>query len=277
MAKLFDYIALTIICFLLTLTLSSLFLPNWTAVLIFSVTSSLLVSFTTFYFQKGKNKPYSSDCLLDYFCIKGNKFAISHIASVLNYDIIDNTFNAIITKNLILAAYFKFSVLSVTELNALVEFAKLQQVNTLFIMTEKVDRHAFRIIDNNEIKLQIVKIKAVYKFLKNNNALPIIKNKKYKIQFSEFFATIFNRKNTKFYIFSATTLLVFAYFTPLKIYYIVFGSLSLLMAILTLTPLGKGSFKNENVFNKIKNENIKSPNSDDKSKEPSNNDSSENQ
>ncbi|MEG2451089.1 MAG: hypothetical protein RSB09_05070, partial [Clostridia bacterium] len=87
--------------------------------------------------------------------------------------------------------------------------------------------------------------------LEHHNALPNLKPKRVKFSLSAFFATLFQRSNTKNYIFSAVILLSVAYLTPLKIYYLVFGSLSLLFALLTLTPLGKGSFKLSKVFDAL--------------------------
>lgn len=52
----------------------------------------------------------------------------------------------------------------------------------------------------------------------------------------------------KNYLFSGVILVSVAFLTPLKIYYLVFGSISLLMALLTLTPLGKGHFGGDKIF-----------------------------
>ena len=46
-------------------------------------------------------------------------------------------------------------------------------------------------------------------------------------------------------------LIAVAFLTPLRIYYLVFGSISLIMALLTLTPLGKGPFGEEHVLDTL--------------------------
>ena len=56
----------------------------------------------------------------------------------------------------------------------------------------------------------------------------------------------------RFYLFSGTILIALSFITPLTAYYIVCGSLSYLMALLCLSPLGKGNFKKEKVFDAFK-------------------------
>lgn len=50
-----------------------------------------------------------------------------------------------------------------------------------------------------------------------------------------------------------------AFLTPLKIYYLVFGSISLLFALLTLTPLGKGTGNGKNAFAQLDAQSAKIP------------------
>ena len=52
-------------------------------------------------------------------------------------------------------------------------------------------------------------------------------------------ALFLSKSNVKGLIFSGVILIATAFFTPLKIYYMVFGSISLLLALLSFTPLGK--------------------------------------
>ena len=63
-----------------------------------------------------------------------------------------------------------------------------------------------------------------------------------------------NRRNFKNYAFSGGILILVSFITPLKIYYIVFGTLTLLMALLTLTPLGNGSITSPKVFAQLERE-----------------------
>lgn len=63
-----------------------------------------------------------------------------------------------------------------------------------------------------------------------------------------------NRRNFKNYAFSGGILILVSFITPLKIYYIVLGTLTLLMALLTLTPLGNGSITSPKVFTQLERE-----------------------
>ena len=91
-------------------------------------------------------------------------------------------------------------------------------------------------------------MRAVYRWLSKRGALPNLKRVKQKFSLSAFFEAALRRSNLKNYLFSGVILVSVAFLTPLKIYYLVFGSISLFMALLTLTPLGKGHFGGDKIF-----------------------------
>ncbi|MBO7151290.1 MAG: hypothetical protein J6V77_00485, partial [Clostridia bacterium] len=66
-------------------------------------------------------------------------------------------------------------------------------------------------------------------------------NKKHTFKFADIPALFIAKSNFKGLLFSGVVLLCTAFFTPLKIYYIILGSASLLLAIICLSPLGKES------------------------------------
>jgi hypothetical protein len=86
--------------------------------------------------------------------------------------------------------------------------------------------------------IKIVKIKQIYKLLKRHNLLPDL-TKKRTFKLADIPAIFMSKSNFKGLLFSGVILLTTAFFTPLKIYYIVLGSISLLLAIISLSPLGK--------------------------------------
>ncbi len=61
------------------------------------------------------------------------------------------------------------------------------------------------------------------------------------------------RSNFKSYAFSGTILILVSFITPLKIYYLIFGSISLIFALLTLTPLGNGTLMSPKVISDLEN------------------------
>ncbi|MEG2540804.1 MAG: hypothetical protein RSB59_03410 [Clostridia bacterium] len=251
MSRVIDYISLTFIIFLLTFVWTTLAFSSWIVALIFSVAITLISVITTKFFLSKRHKPYSYDRLSLELSVQGNEYLINLIKSAIKNKQIESSSNYILTKDCVLFAMFKFAPLSINDLSTVAQQANKLNRKSAYVMCRGVDRRAYSVLQLMDITVQPIKIKQIYKFLERHNALPNLKPKRIKFSFSAFFATLFQRSNTKNYIFSAVILLSVAYLTPLKIYYLVFGSLSLLFALLTLTPLGKGSFKLSKVFDAL--------------------------
>ena len=64
-------------------------------------------------------------------------------------------------------------------------------------------------------------------------------HRRFSFSLRAFLTVALSRKNLKNYLFTGTLLLSVAFLTPLKGLYLAFGCLSLVLALLTLTPLGE--------------------------------------
>ena len=147
---------------------------------------------------------------------------------------------------------YKISPLSPADLLSVINVTKSLGLNKVFIATKAIDRKAYSLLDDEKIKLAIIPISAVFKFLKKENALPELSKTKTKLNLIALFSTFLDRQNMRFYLFSGTILIALSFITPLTTYYILCGSLSYFMALLCLSPLGKGNFKKEKVFDAFK-------------------------
>lgn len=119
--------------------------------------------------------------------------------------------------------------------------------------SKSIDRHAWQIANLEDINIEIVKAKQVYKFLAKHNALPVLKKPRQKFSFKALLQTILSRRNFKNYAFSGAVLVLVSFLTPLKIYYIVFGTILLVLALLTLT-LGNGTLSSPKAFEELETE-----------------------
>ena len=108
------------------------------------------------------------------------------------------------------------------------------------ILTRAADRRAFGVARCFPVKLSVVRTRALFRFLSKRRALPALERFPTGFSPKAFVAAALSRNNLKNYMFSGIVLISVAFLTPLKIYYLVFGSLSLAMALLTLTPLAEG-------------------------------------
>ncbi len=262
MSRILDYIVLTIAVFLLTLVWSSLLFDKWVYPILISCALTSIAVITLWYITKAKGKPYSYDRLALELSVKGSKYLINIVKSILKNDNFENGENYLLLQDSMIVAAFRFSPLGLNDLGNILTLALEKKRKRIFVLARGIDRKAASIISTSEVRLTVVRIRAIFRFLKKNNALPDLKPQKKKFSFSMFIDGIFQRTNTKNYMFSGALLIAVAFLTPLKIYYLVFGSISLLMAILTLTPLGKGSFGSEKLFENLSANNTHSDSND---------------
>lgn len=242
MAKLFDGISLTIITFLITFVWTSLAFDSALPALIMSCTLTLIAAVTFAYARKKTAKPYSYDRLALEFGIRGNEYIISLLKGVLKDPYVVSGGNYILLERSVVIANFRFSPLGIGDIGAACTLARKYGLRQIFIVCRTVDRHAYTVAQLEGVRLCPVRVKAVYKLLKRHGALPDLKPVKEKITLKSILSAALSRQCFRSYAFSGVLLVLISFITPLRIYYIVMGSISLLLAALTLTPLGNGSF-----------------------------------
>lgn len=248
MAKAFDYISATVIVFILTFVWSTVAFKNWIVSLIFSITLTTIILFTVRRFSSSRQKPYTYERLETEFCIQGNEYVIKILKSCLKNAEIENGPNYILMKNAILISNFKFTALGLSDVCSVCNLAAAHDRSTVYLLTKSIDRRAYQISQIKNTRIHVVKTKSLYKYLQKHNALPDLKPIKRKFSFATLFKTMFSRSNFKSYAFSGTVLILTSFLTPLRIYYIVFGSISLCLALISLSPIGNGSISSPKAF-----------------------------
>jgi len=251
MARTIDYISLSLVFLALTFVWAALLFKNWIGALIFSAAFTLIVVFTVSYIAKKVKRPYSYERLALEFAIRGNPYVIGLLRKAIGFNELEHGGNYLVLENCVLISAFKFSILTVNDMGGICELAQKFSGKRIYVLTKGIDRHAFFIAGLENVKLNVVKIKTVYKFLSKHNALPNLKPIKQKLSFKYIIQVIFARANFKSYAFSGIILVLVSFITPLRIYYIVLGSISLLLAILTLSPLGNGSLASPRVLEEL--------------------------
>lgn len=105
------------------------------------------------------------------------------------------------------------------------------------LITSGVQRNVMLFAASLDKKIKFVTNRDLYKLLQKNSALPKPKTKpveKPPIKPKEIVKTAFSGANAKYYLFSGVLLSISAFFTPFRIYYVVFASLSIVFAIVSL-------------------------------------------
>ncbi len=251
MAKVVDTIVASAIIFLTTFVWSALIFKNAIGALVFSIAFAIVIAFSFCHFSKRGKKPYTYDRLESEFCIRGGEYVIDLINSIIKNNDFESCSNYILLANSIIIANFKFSPLGANDIANACKLALRHERNKIYLITKAVDRKAWQVAYFEEIRLEIVKTKQVFKFLSKHNALPNLNKTKSKFSARALIQTIFSRRNFKNYVFSGAVLICVSFLTPLKIYYIVFGTLLMLLALISLTPLGNGTISTPKIFDEL--------------------------
>lgn len=250
MAKTIDLIFLTLSVFMLTLVWTNLYLNIGLAITL-SIATALIVTFSVIYFKKQKSKPYGTDRLALELSLRGNAYLVEILKSILKNAVFESCSNWILLKNALIIANFRFTSVGLNDVANVYSLAIDKDRKQVFLLCRGIDRKAANLLETRDIKLNVVKIKGIYDFLARNSALPDLDKKKNKFSAKEICTSLLSRSNMKNYFFSGAVLISVAFFTPYKIYYLIFGSISIVLAILTLTPLGNGKFGTTSAFNAL--------------------------
>lgn len=251
MARIVDLTALTVITFLLTFVWTTAAFDSWAAVFAVSCAAALMAAVTAVYIKRGAGKPCSCDRLTVECAVRPPSYLIGLLRAAAAGGGAECGSNYILTPDAVIFAAVKLNPLGLNDLNALVTKAEELGRKRIFIITQSVDRRAYCIVQYHEAHVTAMKMRAVYRWLKKRGALPDLKRIKTKFSLAAFFEAAFRRGNLKHYLFSGFILVAVAFLTPLRVYYLIFGSISLIMALLTLTPLGKGPFGGEKILDTL--------------------------
>lgn len=251
MAKIVDYISGTFIIALVLFVFCYMATSSLAISAIIAIALTLACMFSIGYISSRKSKPYSVDRLELELCMQDNNYAIKLLSSAIKNDKIENTQNYILLENAVIIANFKFSLLSYSDINSALQIASKHGKSKIYILSKGIERKAYQLANIRQIGIELIKTKALYKFLQKHNALPDLKKQKVKIDIRQLVEIILSRRNLKSYLFSGTILIAVSFLTPLKIYYITIGTILLALALLTLTPLGKGSITSKKVFDEL--------------------------
>ena len=251
MARIVDLVSLAVITFMLTFVWTTAAFSSWGAVFAVSVAAALMVTVTAVYIRRGSGKPCSCDRLTVECALRPPSYLIGLLRAEALADGIEFGDNFILTPDAVIFAAVKLGALGLNDLKSLLTKAEELDRKRVFVITHTVDRRAYRLTEYFNVRVTLVKMRTVYRWLKKHDALPDLTRIKTKFSLAAFFEAAFRRSNLKHYLFSGLILVGVAFLTPLKIYYLIFGSISLIMALLTLTPLGKGPFADEKILDAL--------------------------
>lgn len=251
MARTIDLIALSVIIMIASFVLGAMLLKNVWLALIISLTISIAIVITIKFFAKQKYK-VSPSHLATHFAIKGNEYVINLVASTLPACDFEVEKSCIFHKGTAIFACYKFGMVSPQDIVSILPQLEERNIKTIFLLANGIDKKAYQIADFLSLRLKLVKTTTLCRYLDKHGVLPNLKKQKRKLSLKIIFETVFARANFKAYAFSGVVLLLSSFITPFRIYYIVSGTICLLLAICTLF-LGGGNTTASNPFIQIEN------------------------
>lgn len=240
MAKAIDLITLTVVVFLLTLVWATLLFDNWAGAIVFAAGITAVVVFTVVYIKKRRYHPYHPDRLALELCVRGDEYLVNLLQKAAANDNLEFGEDYVRNGDTVWFAAFRFIKFGPADLCARLRRAEKMGAKRAVIVTRAADRRAFGAARCFPVKVSLVRTRALYRFLAKRRSLPALERYPAKFSLRALLSAALSRGNLKNYLFSGTVLIAVAFLTPLKIYYLVFGSISLLLALLTLTPLSEG-------------------------------------
>ncbi len=265
--KTIDLIFLTLIVFALIFVWTGNYLDIGPT-LVLSVAITALTIVTVVHFIRQKIKPYDKDRLALELSVRGSGYLVEILKSILKNAVFESGSNWILLESALIIACFRFSLVGLNDVGNFYSLAIEKERKQVFLLCRGIDRKAVYLLEAKGIKISAIKIKGIYDFLARHSALPALEKEKRRFPVKKIFPLLLSRSNTKNYLLVGIVLLTTAFLTPLKIYYFVFGSISLFLALLTLTPLGNGDLGSNGAFNALMDETEKvvlphSPENDD--------------
>lgn len=240
MIKIGDLVTIGIVILFLTFVWAGLLFDNIAVAIIISVACEGIFAVIATALRKREEAPYAYDRLALELSIKGPSFLVEKLKTILKNRTFESGFNYISLKNALFYVNFKFGNVTINDLPNIYSTATKYDKTQVFLFARGIERKALRLLETYGIFIKIVRIKQIFKLLKKHKLLPDLK-KKHTFNFADLPALFIAKSNFKGLLFSGIILLCTAFFTPLKIYYLILGSISLLLSIVCISPLGKDS------------------------------------
>lgn len=145
-----------------------------------------------------------------------------------DYIIIDH-----ITTKVVLFPFFMYKDFTADDLIYVYNKTKSSNPSKIIVCTNNIDSSVFKIIDKLPIKIFVLDYEQTYiKLLKEYNFYP----KKTELastpkqSFKQLISYALNKKRTKGYFFTSVLLLIYSFFIPYKLYYVIMSSILLLLS-----------------------------------------------
>ena len=238
MMKIVDLITIGIVLLFLSFVWAGLLFENVALAIVISLAVEGIFVVIAVALRRREEAPYRYDRLALELSVKGPSYLVEKLKTILKNNEFESGFNYISLENVLFYVNFKFGNVTINDLPSIYSTAQKCNKSRVFLFARGIERKALRLLETYGIYIKVVKIRQIFKLLKRHNLLPNLE-KKTTLKLKDLPALFISKSNFKGLLFSGVILLCTAFFTPLKIYYIILGSIALVLAIISISPLGK--------------------------------------
>lgn len=132
----------------------------------------------------------------------------------------------------------KFSPTSEEDIAKLYRACKAKGFTKAILVARRTDRKLLAFAASLGLSVRCPDALTLKRYLYRHNALPEapapLKVKLPKFKIKELFSVVFERRKAKYYVFSGVMLLLMSLITSLRLYYLIFASVPMLLAIISL-------------------------------------------
>ncbi len=200
---------------------------------LFALTGLIVISFI----QKLNNSKVNYKNFELYVNVNGTDYIYDKLIEVFkNMEFEKKDGYLISPLNIMIICSAKFGNISPDEILKYSKMAKKENVEKCYLIAKELPKNAAITLFNFANNLKFIPLKIVFKLLKSQKMLSDKLNIKLgKLNYSNnIFDIIFDKSNIKKFLFVAIILFAFSFIIPLKIYYIILGSINILLAIICI-------------------------------------------
>ncbi|MBR1925228.1 MAG: hypothetical protein IJ837_00025 [Clostridia bacterium] len=241
-AKVVDYIFFGLVFFVIFYGWTNFYQKN--IVLSFFVAivcSFFLLIIINFFISKKSEKEKLTQKQKEVILNYSTQLKFSDRKKVLTYfkDISTNSKikkNYILKENCIIYPYFNTENFTLNDLTRTYGEIEAEKINDIYILSSKFDADCYNIAKQIKNKnIQLFDAQKTYNEFIKNNALPenVVDTKPQKLSFKELLLFMISPKRTKNYLIFGIILLFSSFFVMFKIYYLITGSILLILALLS--------------------------------------------
>ena len=229
---------LTVICLFIPFYLICNFISENTSIKVilaslFALTGLIVISFV----QKLNNSKVNYKNFELYVNVNGTDYIYDKLIEVFkNMEFEKKDGYLISPLNIMIICSAKFGNISPDEILKYSKMAKNENVEKCYLIAKELPKNAAITLFNFADNLKFIPLKIVFKLLKSQKMLSDKLNIKLgKLNYSNnIFDIIFDKSNIKKFLFVAIILFAFSFIIPFKIYYIILGSINILLAIICI-------------------------------------------